>query len=73
MAAASSQRKQADGALKDASGHVTRTVEATVTEKPSRQEVIWDAALLGGGALGAISPPAALVGIAVNRLLHVAK
>jgi hypothetical protein len=29
--------------------------------------------LLGAGALEAISPPAALVGIAVNRLLHVAK
>lgn len=74
MATASSQRKQqANGALKDASSHVARTVEATVTEKPSRQEVIWDAALLGAGVLEAISPPAALVGIAVNRLLHVAK
>ena len=59
--------------LKEASGHVARTAEATVTEKPSRQEVIWDLALLGAGALEAISPPAALAGIAVNRLLHVAK
>jgi hypothetical protein len=74
MATASSQRKQqGNGMLKEASGHVARTAEATVTEKPSRQEVIWDLALLGAGALEAISPPAALAGIAVNRLLHAAK
>ena len=74
MATATRQRKQeANGVLKEASDHVTHTIEATVTEKPSRQEVIWDVALLGAGMLEAISPPAALVGIAVNRLLHVAK
>lgn len=73
MATASSQRKQGNGVLKEAPGRVTRAVEATVTEKPSRQEVIWDVALLGASTLEAISPPAALVGIAVNRLLHVAK
>ena len=74
MATASRQRKQrANGALKEASDHVTRTVEATVTEPPGRQELIWDAALLAAGALEAISPPVALVGIAVNRLVHVAK
>jgi hypothetical protein len=71
---ATSQRKQqTNGALKEASGRVTQTIEATVTEKPGRPEVIWDAALLAAGALEAISPPAALVGIAVNRLVHVAK
>ena len=74
MATSTSQRKQqADGVLKEASDHVTHTIEASVTEKPSRQELIWDLALLGAGALGAISPPAAIAGIAVNRLLHVAK
>jgi len=74
MATARSQRKQqANGMLKEASGHVTHTAEATITEKPSRQEVIFDAALIAAGALEAISPPAALVGIAVNRLVHVAK
>jgi hypothetical protein len=74
MATSTSQRKrQANGALKEASDHVTRTVEATVTEPPSRQEVIWDAALLAAAALEAVSPPAALVGIAVNRVVHVAK
>lgn len=74
MATSTSQRKrQANGALKEASEHVTQTAEATVTEPPGRQELIWDAALLAAGALEAISPPAALVGIAVNRLVHVAK
>jgi len=74
MATASSQRKQqGNGMLKEASGHVARTAEATVTEKPSRQEVIVDVALLAAGALEAISPPAAIVGIALNRLVHVAK
>jgi hypothetical protein len=74
MATSTSQRKQqADGVLKEASDHVTHTIEASVTEKPSRQELIWDLALLGAGALEAISPPAALAGIAVNRLLHVAR
>jgi hypothetical protein len=62
-----------DGALKQASGRITRTVEASVTEKPSRQEVIVDAALLAAGALEAISPPAAVAVIALNRLVHVAK
>jgi hypothetical protein len=74
VATASNKRKrQANGVLKEASDHVTQTVEATVTEKPSRQEVIWDVALVAAGAVEAISPPAALVGIAVNRLVHVAK
>jgi hypothetical protein len=74
MATDTSQRKQqANGVLKEASGHVTQTIEATVTERPSRPELIWDLALLGAGALEAISPPAALAGIAVNRLLHAAK
>jgi hypothetical protein len=74
MATSTSQRKrQANGAPMEASDHVTRTVEATVTEPPSRQEVIWDAALLAAAALEAVSPPAALVGIAVNRVVHVAK
>ncbi len=74
MSTASSRRKQeANGVLKDAAGHVTQTVEATVTEKPSRQEVIVDLAFLAAGALEAISPPAVVVGIAVNRLARVAK
>ena len=73
MAASTSQRKRANGAPKEASDHVTQTIEATVTEPPCRQEMIWDVALLAAGALEAISPPAALVGIAVNRLVHVAK
>jgi hypothetical protein len=74
MATATSQRKQqGDDMLKEASGYITQTVEATVTEKPSRQEVVFGMALLAAGALEAISPPAALAGIAVNRLVHVAK
>ena len=74
MATATNQRKrQGDGVLKEASGHVAHTIEATVTEKPSRQEMILDLALLAAGALEAISPPAAVAGIAVNRLVHVAK
>jgi hypothetical protein len=74
MATATSQRKkQPNGVLKEASDRVTHTVEAAVTEKPGRQEVILDVALLAAGALEAISPPVALAGIAVNRLLHVAK
>jgi predicted Zn-dependent protease len=74
MATSTSQRKkQTNGVLKDAAGHVTQTAEATVTEKPSRGEVILDVALLAAGALEAISPPAAVVGIAVNRLVRVAK
>jgi len=74
MATASSQRKkQGNGVLKEPSDHVTNTVEASVTEKPGRQEMIVDVALVAAWALEAISPPAALAGIAVNRLLHVAK
>lgn len=74
MATATSQRKQqTNGVLKDAAGHVGQTVEATVTEKPSRQELILDLTFLAAGALEAISPPAAVAGIAVNRLVRVAK
>lgn len=73
MATSTQRKQQGNRVLKEASGHATYTAEATLTEMPSRQEVIWDVALLGAGALEAISPPAALLGIAVNRLLHVAK
>jgi hypothetical protein len=74
MATSASQRKQqTNGVLKDAAGHVAQTVEATVTAKPTRGEVVLDVALIAAGVLEAISPPAAVVGIAVNRLVRVAK
>jgi hypothetical protein len=62
--ATSKSKQQGNGVLKEASGHVAHTLEATVTEKPSRQEVILDLALVATGLLEVISPPAALAGIA---------
>jgi len=50
-----------------------RTLDATVAEKPRMPEMAFDLALLEAGALEAISPPAAIAGIIVNRLVHVAK
>jgi len=73
MATATKSHKQGNGLLKDAPGHVVKTLDATVTEKPSRPEMAFDLALLAAGALEAISPPAAVAGIIVNRLVHVAK
>jgi hypothetical protein len=58
MATTTSHRKrQAKGVLEDAPGHITKTLGATVTEKPSRPELAFDLLLLAAGAVEAISPP----------------
>ena len=44
-----------------------------MTEKPVRQEMILDAAIVAAGVLKVISPPATIAGLALNRLVHVAK
>jgi len=72
MAAASQSKKQRNG-LKDVPRRVGRTVEATVTEPPSRSETALDVALIGAAVLEVVSPPLALAGIALNRIAHVAR
>ena len=73
MAATRQSKQQANGRLKEASDQVTHAIEASVTERPGRQEMVFDVALLAAGALEVISPPAALVGVLVNRLVHVTR
>jgi hypothetical protein len=70
---AGQRNKRGNGVLREAPGRIVKTLDATVTEKPSRSEVVFDVALLAAGTLEAISPPAALAGVVVNRLIHVAK
>ena len=65
--------KQPRGALGGASEHVGHTVQATVTEPPSRAEMALDAALVAAAVAEYVSPPVAIVGMALNRLVHVAK
>jgi len=65
--------KQPQGMLGGATGHVGHTMQATVTERPGRAEVAFDAALIAGGIMELVSPPVAIAGIALNRLVHVAK
>jgi hypothetical protein len=61
------------GMLGGASEHVGHTVQATVTEPPTRAEVALDAALLAAAVAEIVSPPLAIAGMALNRLVHVAK
>jgi hypothetical protein len=65
--------KQPRGALDGASEHVGHTVQATVTERPSRAEMALDAAMLAAAVAEWVSPPVAIAGMALNRLVHVAK
>jgi hypothetical protein len=65
--------KQENGLLKDAPRHITKTLDATVTEKPSRPEMAFDLLLVTAAALEAISPPAAIAGMVLNRVVHAAK
>ena len=50
---------QAGQTVEDAGGHVVRTLEASLTERPSRPELAWDAMLVGATLAEALSPPAA--------------
>ena len=72
MATASQSKKQRNG-IADVPRRVGRTVEATVTEPPNRAETALDVALIGAAVLELLSPPLALAGIALNRIVHVAK
>lgn len=53
--------------------HLTQTLKASVTESPTKQEVAVDAALIFAGIAEIISPPVAIGGLALNRLVHHAK
>jgi hypothetical protein len=57
----------------DVGGHVGHTLEATVTQRPGWQELAWDAVLVGATLVEAVSPPVAVAGIALNRLIHTAR
>ena len=71
--ATGSQSKTRRNGLMDVPARVGQTVEATVTEPPSRAETALDVALVGAAVLEVVSPPVALVGIALNRIAHVAR
>ena len=60
-------------AIGDVGGHVGRTLEATVTQPPRWQELAWDAVLVGAAVVEAVSPPIAIAGVALNRLIHSAR
>jgi hypothetical protein len=69
--AAASQRQR--GVIDEASERVGQTMQASVTEPPGKPELALDAAMLAATVVGAVSPPVALAGMALNRLVHVAK
>jgi hypothetical protein len=71
--AARSEAARAGSAIADVGGHVGHTLEATVTQPPGWQELAWDAVLVGGALVEAVSPPAAVAGAVVNRLIHAAR
>jgi hypothetical protein len=56
-----------------ASEHLSQTVQASVMEPPTKQEVVLDAALVVAGVAEFVSPPVAVAGFALNRLVHHAK
>jgi hypothetical protein len=64
---------EARAVVSEVGGRVGRTLEASVTEPPSRPELIWDAVLVGATLVEAVSPPAAIAGVALNRLIHAAR
>lgn len=59
--------------VEDAGGHVGRTLEASLTERPTWPELAWDAMLVAATLAEALSPPAAIAGAALNRLIHAAR
>ena len=71
--ATAKQRKQQQNGLRDVPRHVGQTVEASITEPPSRAETVLDVALVGAAVLEVVSPPVALAGIALNRIAHVGR
>lgn len=58
---------------RSAVGDVGRTLEATVTQPPSWRELAWDGVLVGAVVVEAVSPPVAIAGAALNRLIHAAR
>jgi len=67
------ESKEQQNVLKDVPSHVGQTVEATVTERPSRAETVLDVVLIAAAVLEVVSPPVAIAGIALNRIAHVAR
>jgi hypothetical protein len=59
--------------INDVGGRVGHTLEATVTDPPGWRELTWDAVLIGAALVEAVSPPAAIAGAALNRLIHAAR
>jgi hypothetical protein len=81
---ATGTRKQARSLAEDVGGqvgqtveevgrHAGRTLEASLTQRPSWPELAWDAMLVGATLAEAVSPPAAIAGAALNRLIHTAR
>ena len=70
---AEAERANEGSAGGDVGAQVGRTLEAAVTRPPDRQELTWHAVLAGAALVGIVSPPAAIVGAGVNRLIHAAR
>ena len=70
---ATTAEHQEHSAIEDVGGHVGRTLEATLSQRPGWPEVAWDAVLVGAALMEAVSPPAAIAGAVLNRLLHAAR
>jgi hypothetical protein len=65
------QRPHQDrSAIGDVGGQVGHTLEGLVIRTPGRGELAWDAVLAAAAIFEAVSPPAAVAGVVVNRLIH---
>lgn len=71
--AANSGGAEERSVINDVGGRVGQTLEATVTRPPGWQELAWDAVLVGATVVEAVSPPVAIAGAALNRLIHAAR
>ena len=56
--------------IAEVGARVGQTLETSVTQPPGWQEIAWDAALLGATVVEAVSPPVAIAGMALNRVIH---
>lgn len=70
---AKTQNARDRSVIGDVGGHVGHTLEASVTQPPGWQELAWNGVLVGAALVEAVSPPVAIAGAVLNRLIHAAR
>jgi hypothetical protein len=71
--AAKGEAEQDRSMIGDVGGLVGHTLEGTITQRPDWPELAWDAVLVGATLVEVVTPPVAVAGAVLNRLIHAAR